>query len=212
MKVAGGGDSPLAVADLPHHAQHGLVGECLQLAQQLGEELRPGADDREQVGGNLARQRQEHVFVLAEFDGEFADDSLARRRLLGPLDLAEVGRLDPDAAGELAEGKTGIFPGARLARPAQVLREGMAGVGRQRVVYRVVNTTRNGRSSGFVRPRRGKRTFDGKGGLPPRTVAGISVLPPRGGVESLAARRDLLVENVGGLPDGGRSVFPQHHE
>ena len=63
-------ESPIAVADLPHEPQDGVVGKIPQLPYELTEEGRPTPDRVSQVGGHLPGQSQHHVRVLAQFVGE----------------------------------------------------------------------------------------------------------------------------------------------
>lgn len=49
---------PIPVPDLAHHAQEGVVGHIFQLADQVGKQPGPGADDGLPVLGDLAGHGQ----------------------------------------------------------------------------------------------------------------------------------------------------------
>src|SRR3981081_908264 len=81
---------PVPVADLAHQAQDRAVGHVLELADQLGEQRRPLADDGLQVLGHLAGQGWQHGGVLGERFRQGPDGVPGRGGLLAPLDLAQV--------------------------------------------------------------------------------------------------------------------------
>jgi hypothetical protein len=114
---------PIAVADFAHKAKDGFVGKLFEFAQEIGEERGPGANNVEQVGGDLARHGEEDVGVLVEFLRKSADGVLTRRRLFRALDLAEVRRLDADAARYLPHGERAVVRGAALPAFAEEFTE-----------------------------------------------------------------------------------------
>src|SRR5262249_3017944 len=83
----------------------GVIGKVFELAQELSEELRPLADNLLQIAGHLAREREQHVGVLAKHVSKSEDGFFGGRRLFAALDLAEIGRLNVQPRRDLADGK-----------------------------------------------------------------------------------------------------------
>jgi len=95
--------SPVASAHLAGDGgnlfgRHGADG-----AQKFGDHGGAFADDFEQIAGNLPGQREQRIGVFAQLLGQPPDVLFPRRRLLTPLDLAQVGRLDADPVRQLAQ-------------------------------------------------------------------------------------------------------------
>ena len=102
-----------------------MVRHLLQVADELGEELRALADGVLQVARDLAGEGEEDVRVLAELARQGGDRLLTRRRLLAALDLAQVGGLDAGALGDLAEREGPVGGPFRLALLPDVVAEGV---------------------------------------------------------------------------------------
>ena len=88
--------SPVAIANLSGDGgnlfgRHGADG-----AQEFRDHGGAFADDFEQIARDFSGQGQQRIGTLAQLLGQPPDVLLARRRLLSPLDLAQVGRLNAD--------------------------------------------------------------------------------------------------------------------
>ena len=95
--------SPVAIANLAGDGGHAFGGQAPHRAQEFRDRRGAFADDFEQIAGDLPGQRQQRIGIFAQFLGQPADVLFARRRLLAPLDLAQLGRLDADPVRQLAQ-------------------------------------------------------------------------------------------------------------
>ena len=115
--------SPVAIANLAGDGgnlfgRHGAHG-----AQEFGDHGGAFADDFEQIAGNLPGQGQQGIGIFAQLLGQPADVLFPRRRLLAPLDLAQVGRLDADPVRQLAQRERRIALSFRRAALPQEFSE-----------------------------------------------------------------------------------------
>src|SRR5215470_2638542 len=100
-----------------------MIRGVLELTDQLRELLWAPQNNGLQVAPNLARQRQQHVWVLAQVGRQPDDCRLRGRRHEASLNLAQVGRLDTDALRHLTEAEANVRLGACRARGADVVAE-----------------------------------------------------------------------------------------
>jgi hypothetical protein len=100
-----------------------MIGHVLKLSNKFREQFGALANNLEQILGDLAGKRQKEICVLSQFLGERDDGPFGRRRLLAPLDFAQVGRLDADGRGQFANREPRILGSALLAALSQIVAE-----------------------------------------------------------------------------------------
>src|SRR5215472_16945057 len=98
-----------------------MIRGVLELPDQLRELLWPAENDGLQVASNLPRQREQHVWVLAQVGRQPDNRRLRGWRHEAALDLAQVGRLDTNALRHLAQAEPNVRFGACRARHADVV-------------------------------------------------------------------------------------------
>jgi len=114
MLLSPGSSDEAPQADVRHESD---------FANELSHEAGSSANDLLKVAGDLPGHGEQSIWVFTQLAREGADLGLRRRCLVAALDLAQVGRLDPDTGRYLANGIGAITLFEFFAAPTDMTTE-----------------------------------------------------------------------------------------